>query len=102
MTDGRMHVSAYMKAFVQEVDGKAWVLVCIASLVVLIDLLIGTKFVPIREKTDFGKAVVLLIFTPLLSFLAATMFRLMSSSSKKYTAWARAALCLGMFLILNF
>jgi hypothetical protein len=102
MLDVRMPISAYMKAFAQEIDGKTWILVSIVSLVALIDVLAGTQFVPIREKSDFGKAVVLLVFTPLLSFLVTTMLRQLPFSSQKFSAWMRAVACLGVLLILNF
>jgi hypothetical protein len=102
MIDERMPISAYMKAFVQEIDGKAWILVSIASLVALIDALAGTQLVPIRETADFGKAVVLLVFTPLLTFLVTTMLRQLPFSSRTFSAWMRAVACLGTLLILNF
>ncbi|MBN9463529.1 MAG: hypothetical protein J0H00_20150 [Burkholderiales bacterium] len=101
MIDERMPVLAYMKSFVREIDGKAWVLVSIASLVALIDVLADTQLVPIREKTDFGKAVVLLFFTPPLSFLVTAMLRQLSSSQAS-SAWMRAIACLGALLVINF
>ncbi len=100
--DERMPVSAYIKAFINEIDGKAWVFVSIASLITLIDVLAGTKLLPIRETTDFGKALVLLAFTPLLSFLVVTMLRQLPLSSGIFSTWVRAMACLGTFLILNF
>lgn len=102
MIDERMPISAYMKHFVQELDGKAWMLVSIASLFTLLDVIAGTNLVPIREKADFGKAVVLLVFTPLLSFLVTTMLRQLPFSSRTFSAWMRAIACLGTLLILNF
>lgn len=102
MIDERMPVSAYMKSFVREIDGKAWLLVSIASLVALIDVLADTQLVPIREKTDFGKAVVLLSFTPPLSFLVTAMLRQLPSSSQASSAWMRAIACLGALLVINF
>ncbi len=100
--DERMPVSAYIRSFVKELDGQVCVFISIASLLVLIDLLAGTQLVPIREKTDFGKSLVLLGFTPLLSFLVITMLRQLPLSSGRFSAWIRAMACLGTFLILNF
>lgn len=100
--DERMPVSVYIKAFVKEIDGKAWIFVSIASLIALIDVLAGTKLVPIRETIDFGKSLVLLVFTPLLAFLVVTMLRQLPLSSGIFSAWVRALACLGTFLILNF
>jgi len=100
--DERMPVSAYVRAYSKGIDGKAWIIVSIASLVALIDVLAGTQLVPIREAGDFGKAVVLLIFTPLLSFLVTTMLRQLPLSSRTSFAWMRAIACVGTFLILNF
>ena len=100
--DERMPISAYMRAFIKELDGQAWALVSIASLLVLIDVLAGTHFVPIRERADFGKSLVQLAFTPLLSFLVITMLRQLPLSSGGLSAWMRALACLGTFLIINF
>ncbi len=100
--DERMPFSTYMKAYSKEIDGRAWLIVSIASLVALIDLLAGTQLVPIREVGDFGKAVVLLVFTPPLSFLVCTMLGQLPLSSRTSSAWMRAIACAGTFLILNF
>lgn len=102
MIDERMPVSVYMKACSKEIDGKAWGIVSIASLVALIDVLAGTQLLPIREKSDFGKAVVLLLFTPLLSFLVIKMLRQLPLASRTFYVWIRAIACVGTFLILNF
>lgn len=100
--DERLPISAYIKSFIKEIDGKAWIFVSIASLIALIDISAGTKLVPIRETTDFGKSLVLLAFTPLLVFLVVTMLRQLPLSSGRFSAWVRALACLGTFLILNF
>lgn len=100
--DERMSISAYMKQFVRAIDGKAWLLVSAISLLTLVDVVAGTGAVPIREKSDFGKAVVLLAFTPLLSFLIVTMLRQLPFSQKKYSAWMRSVVCVGTLLFLNF
>jgi hypothetical protein len=102
MIPERLPVSGYMKCFVRQIDGITWVLVSIASLLLLLDVMAGTEFVPIRERTDFGKAIVLLIFTPLISFLVVTFLRQFPFSSGIFSAWMRAAACLGTLLILNF
>jgi hypothetical protein len=100
--DERMPVSAYMKYFVREVDGKAWLLVSIACLLTIFDVVADINVVPIREEADFGKAVVLLGFTPLLSFLVTAMLRQLPFSSRSFSAWMRGAACLGTLLVLNF
>ena len=100
--DERMPVLAYMRAFINEVDGRVWVFVSIVSMVALVDVFAGTQFVPIRERSDFGKSIVLLAFTPLLSFLVTMMLRQLPLSSGRFLAWGRALVCVWTFLFLNF
>jgi len=102
MVDGRISVLAYTKLLIDEVDGKAWVLTIFAFLIALLDLLAETNVLPIRDREDFGKALVLLIFSPLITFLVVTMLRQLPFSSKSYAKWMRAIACIGVFLILNF
>ena len=44
---------------------------------------------------------VLLVFTPLLSFLVTTMLRQLPFSSRPFSVWMRALACLGTLLILT-
>jgi hypothetical protein len=97
-----MPFSAYMRAFLKEADGRMWAFVSIADFLVLIDVLTGTQFAPIREQADFGKAIVLLAFSPLLLFLTIAVLQQLPLSSRRFSSWMRALVCLGAFLILNF
>jgi hypothetical protein len=54
--DERMPVSAYMKYFVREIDGKARLLVSTACLLPIFDVVADIHVVPIREKADFGRS----------------------------------------------
>jgi len=100
--DGRMPVSKYMKVLARDIDGMSCIFVLFASLVMLFDVLADMKIIPIRETADFGKAVVLIIFTPILSFLLIVVLRQLPLSAMTLSMWMRTVLCLGTLLVLNF
>jgi len=102
MLEEEMLVSKYMKTLVRNIDGMAWILVAIASVVMLVDVFAGMKIIPIRDTEDFAKTIVLIIFTPILSFLLIVVLRQLPLSSLALFEWARAVVCLGTLLILNF
>jgi positive regulator of sigma E activity len=66
------------------------------------DLFAGTNVIPLREAGRPAKAAVLLMFTPLLAFLAMVSLRQLPFAEVRLVVWVRAALCAALFLIINF
>ena len=100
--DENLDLSTYLKRSVKTVDGATWVAICIATVVCLADVLIGTNWLPLREIPRPGKAVTLLLFTPLLVFLILIVLRQLPFRLNQVMVWIRAALCIFAFLMLNF
>jgi hypothetical protein len=100
--DERLGVAAYLKASMKTVDGLAWIVVSIASMICLLDALLGTDVIPLRDSADSSKVVVLLLFSPLLVFLILVWLRQFLFSVNRIAMWTRAGLCVAAFLIINF
>jgi hypothetical protein len=92
----------YLIEIIRWVDGKVFLLIISFSVLMLIDVALGVGLIPIRWREDFGKAVVLILFSPLLCFLIITVMRLFPFASKPYSAWFRAGACIYFFIIVNF
>jgi len=80
----------------------AWILVCIASALGLIDLYFGWNLLPLAYASKFDKAAIMLIFSPLLVFLALVNLRGSSSNHYSKMAWIRAIIVVTVFVVLNF
>ena len=100
--DEHLPLHVYFKNLVRTPDGIAWIVTCIGAAVALADLLIGTNFVPLRDGASKSKAVVLLMFSPLLVFLFLIVLRQLPFARYAIAAWIRAAICIACFLAINF
>lgn len=79
-----------------------WLMLSVCALIFAIDLTVGTSVVPLRDVARPGKAVTILLFTPLLIFVAIAMLRQLPFSESRFAASMRALVCVGFFLVLNF
>lgn len=100
--DERLGVVAYVRLLLQEIDGRVWLAITLGSLISLLDYVSGLNIIPLREASDFGKTVVLLLFTPLIIFLVITTLRQLPFSSSVIASFGRALFCIFVFLLLNF
>lgn len=100
--DENLSVTQYAKKSISTPDGIAWVVVCAASLLCLIDLYFGLGVIPLGYAAMPKKAAVLLIFTPIISFVFTVFFRSFSSNSRGFSAWFRVFFIVSTFIILNF
>ncbi|MDR3054816.1 MAG: hypothetical protein LBU53_05360 [Zoogloeaceae bacterium] len=98
----KISLCEFMNTFVRQIDGKAWIVTLFFSLVIFIDLLIGTKFIPVRKHDDFNTAVTLLSFSPLLIFVVLVWLRQLPFTSSRYSGWFRVIVCFWMFFGINF
>lgn len=100
--DERASVTDYLKASLHTIDGLTWVFVCLASALCLLDVTAGLNVIPLRETKDFGKAVVLLLFTPLITFLMLVWLRQLPLGRNSVSSLIRSAMCFASFLAINF
>jgi hypothetical protein len=100
--DEQLPISVYLRKAISSIDGIAWLIVCVASLVCLIDILLSTGLIPIRDSKNPSKAIVLLLFSPLIVFLVMVRARQLPFSGNKAAIWFRAVVCIFVFLIINF
>jgi hypothetical protein len=84
----KLHIKSYVSKTLFTLDGKAWILTCLGSVVCLVDLLLGT--------------VLLLLFSPLLVFLILVRSRQLPFSSHSAFVWLRSILCVVVFFVVNF
>ena len=100
--DGQLSVGAYLKQSFKTIDGLAWIVVCIVCIICVLDISLGINAIPLRESSDQPKAIVLLLFSPLLVFLILLWLRLLPLGAYKISAYIRACFCLLVFFIINF
>jgi len=100
--DERLSVGAYLKISNRTVDGGVWLLICFVTVICIADLLFKTNLIPLREATRPGKALVLLFFTPFLSFLVLVLLRQLPFSQISFCVLMRPGICSSLFLVLNF
>lgn len=98
----KLHIKSYVSETLFTLDGKAWILTCLGSVVCLVDLLLGTNLIPIRDVEKPEKAVLLLLFSPLLVFLILVRSRQLPFSSHSAFVWLRSILCVVVFFVVNF
>ncbi|MDM7857707.1 hypothetical protein [Thiopseudomonas acetoxidans] len=92
----------YLTEIMRQVDGKVLLLIMVFSVFMLVDIVLGVGLIPMRWREDFGKALVLILFSPLLCFLIITVMRLFPFASKPCSAWFRAGACIYFFITINF
>lgn len=100
--DETLPISAYFRRMVTTPDGIAWIAVCVLSVAFLLDLLLNLEFIRLRDVADPGKAMFLLIVSPVLTFLILIRLRQLPFSSVWFASWVRGILCLAAFLLINF
>jgi len=100
--DEQLSVSVYLKKSCSTIDGLSWLLTCFFSAICLVDILLETNWFPLRDVQNPSKAIVLLLFSPLIVFLVLIISRQLPSSENDAGAWIRAAICIFIFLIINF
>lgn len=100
--DERLNVGAYLRATMGTADGMAWIVVCVASFLCILDISLGTNIIPLRNVAKPSKALTLLLFSPLLVFLILIRLRQLPFGVYRLAMWARASLCVVAFLIINF
>lgn len=99
--DEHLDVGTYLKQTMRTVDGLAWFAVSIASIFCLMDILLGTNIIPLREVARPSKAITLLLFSPLVIFSILVRLRQLPMSGY-HSSWIRAILCVFVFLYINF
>lgn len=97
----QLDIRTYLKKSMRTVDGLAWLATCVASIFCLLDILIGTSIIPLRDASRPSKAATLLLFSPLLIFLLLVWVRQFPLKSM-IMPWIGAALCVFAFLLINF
>lgn len=100
--DERLGVGSYLKQTILTVDGLCWLAICGASILCLLDILLGFYLIPLRDIAKPSKAVTQLLFSPLLVFLILVWLRQLPLSGYRAATWIRVALCIFAFLIINF
>jgi hypothetical protein len=99
MDDYSRSVMDYLKHLSKQPDGIVWI-VC-SALAITTAILLNVDLLPwTLQKT--GKRTVVLLFTPLLLFLALVNLRLLPFSNAKFASSLRGCLIFGAFVILNF
>lgn len=100
--DESLPVAEYFRRSMRTPDGAAWLLVCVASLLCLVDLWSGFGLVPLGYRATPGKAAALLIAAPLIGFVNLVRQRQGMFNERKPMAWFRAVICIGIFIVFNF
>jgi hypothetical protein len=100
--DERLSVGTYLRATTGTADGLAWIVVCITSVICFINVLLGLHIIPLRDVDKPSKALVLLLFSPMLVFLILVWLRQLPFNNYQLAMWIRAVLCIITFLIINF
>lgn len=100
--DENLSVKDYLSATVRSLDGVAWLGTCVATIICLMDMVLGLNLIPLRESDMPGKAIVLLLFSPVITFLFMVRQRQSSSWGLFGVEWVRAMVCVGLFLAINF
>lgn len=100
--DERLPVTVYLRATIRTVDGIGWLLVCLVTLLCVLDIQFGTNIIPLRDANKPEKAMTLLVFSPLLTFLILVWLRQFPFGKNTVMTWLRAILCFFAFLIINF
>lgn len=98
----QLGVRPYLIATIKTLDGKAWILCCIASVICLLDRLFEINMIPLRDSADAPKAITLLLFSPLLVFLVLIWLRQLPIGFNRSFEWIRAVFCIVFFLLINF
>ena len=101
-TDEQLPVFTYIRRSLHAIDGRTWAGLCFLTFLCAIDLIFDLKLIPLREVAKPGKAAVLLAFTPLLLFLILVVLRQLPFASNAIANWLRAAVCIAVFMIINF
>lgn len=101
-SDELLPVGQYIKRILFSADGFVLLLICLGSLLGLVDVALSIGLVPIRDYGNPPKAMVLLAFSPLIAFLVIVCARQLPFSRSRASAGLRVFLCVFVFLILNF
>lgn len=94
--------TTYIHQSIKTIDGMAWLAGCAASLICLLDIFFGFNFVPLRNAVNIEKSIALLLFSPLLIFLILVCLRQLPFNQSIFSSWFRAAVCLFVFVKINF
>lgn len=100
--DEKLDVTNYVQKLARTVDGIAWLATCALSLLAAIDMSLGLGLVPLRERADAPKAAVLIVASPILTFLVLVVLRQLPLSRGQFAAAMRAAVVLAFYLLINF
>lgn len=100
--DEQLEIKIYLRETLCTVDGMAWFIVSLTSIICLLDILFGTNVIPLRDSAKPAKAATLLLFSPLLVFLILVRLRQLPFGAYRTAMWIRACLCIAAFLIINF
>lgn len=100
--DERLPLGEYLRRSRSTPDGIAWILVCIASAVCLIDLYFGWNLVPLAKASKPDMAATMLILSPPLIFMILVSQRASSSNHYSTMAWVRGGIGITIFIVLNF
>ena len=99
--DEHLHARKYLSLFVSRPDGKMWVLTSVLAMLCGLSLLVGVQFIPLRYSSNVAKALVLLIFSPIILFGVLVWLRQMFSIDQDWSEWVLAAICFILFVYAN-
>lgn len=101
--DENLDVTTYFKESARTIDDLAWMAVCVASMLCLLDIYLETNLIPLRDANNQGKAIALLISTPILIFLWLVRARQTLWFEDYFISSVfRAILCVAGFFVINF
>jgi hypothetical protein len=92
----------YLLASLRTLDGVVCLISLALSFAAIADLLFGGEFFPLKYREDFGKALVILIFSPALLFFLMVRLRQYLSAQYKVSEIFRALALASFFFFLNF
>jgi hypothetical protein len=100
--DEKLGLSEYLKLSFATPDGRLWIVVIIATMISLADLLSGYQILPLAYSKNMGKAISLLLFSPIISFFMIIFLRMIPFNENLIMSNVRGLMAVLVFIILNF
>lgn len=100
--DEGLSVTEYLKLSARTLDGKAWLGVCIACLLGLLDVFFNTQIIPFRDTEKPDLIATSLSLTPLITFVTLVSLRSDFLVSSKYGELCRGVVLIALFFYFHF
>lgn len=97
-----MELLEFAKLFIRSIDGVVLLVICFISLLLCIDVFVGESYAPLRDANNPSKAIILLVFSPILSFLLMLRLRQLPFSDSFLVHSIRVVLPIALFIVINF